>query len=89
MAVALKCVLNVISAISALVAAGLWFQSARVKVSATQTENQRNEDGTFPARIIANDSDFIATAFEQVRWSRWAALAAGIAALWQAVVTMI
>lgn len=85
----LKSALNGIAAIAALIAAILWFQSARVSVPASETKSDRDEHGMFPARILVNNSDFIATAYEQTRWSKWAALAAGVAALAQAASMVI
>jgi D-alanyl-lipoteichoic acid acyltransferase DltB (MBOAT superfamily) len=82
-----KIVLNWIAAFVAVIAASLWFRSATVKIPANPPP--RDENGMFAAQITVNDSDFIATAVQQTRWNKWAALAAGIAAACQAVALML
>jgi hypothetical protein len=57
------------------------------KVLASQTENEKDADGMFPARIAVDSGDFIATAIEQARWNQKAAFA--LAAVFQAVGIMI
>jgi len=85
----MKLMLDWMAAVGALIAGLLWVQSARVKVSAAQTENEQDADGTFPARILVGGGDFIATAIEQARWNQKAAFAAALAAVCQAVGMMI
>jgi hypothetical protein len=85
----MKLMFDWMAAVGALIAGLLWVQSARVKVLASQTENERNADGTFSARILVGGSDFIATAIEQARWNQKAAFAAAFAAACQAVGMMI
>jgi hypothetical protein len=85
----MKLMLDWMAAIGALIAGLLWIQSARVKVLASQTENEKGADGTFPARITVSGGDFIATAIEQARWNQKAAFAAALAAFFQAVGMMI
>ena len=85
----MKLMLNWMAAVGALTAGLLWIQSARVKILASQTENEKDADGMFPARITVGGSDFIATAIEQARWNKKAAFAAALAAVFQAVGMMI
>jgi histone deacetylase complex regulatory component SIN3 len=82
-----KVVLNWVAALVALIAALLWFRSATVKISVNPPD--RDENGMFAAQIRVDDSDFIATAVQQTRWNKWAAVAAGIAATFQAVALML
>jgi hypothetical protein len=82
-----KIVLNWLAALVAIIAALLWFRSATVKVPANPPP--LDENGMFAAQISVNDSDFIATAVQQTRWNKWAALAAAIAAACQAVALML
>jgi hypothetical protein len=84
-----KLIFDWIAAVGALIAGLLWVQSARVKVLASQTENEQDPDGMFPARITVGGGDFIATAIEQARWNQKAAFAAALAALCQAIGMMI
>jgi hypothetical protein len=85
----IKLMLDWMAAVGALIAGLLWIQSARVKVLASQTENERDADGTFPVRITVGSGDFVATAIEQARWNQKAAFAAALAAVFQAVGMMI
>ena len=85
----MKLVLDSMTAVCALIAGLLWIQSARVKVSASQTENEKDANGMLPARITTGGGDFIATAIEQARWNQKAAFAAALAAVFQAVGMMI
>jgi hypothetical protein len=73
-----KIVLNWLAALVAVIAALLWFRSATVNVPANPAP--RDESGMFVEQITVNESDFIATAVQQARWNKWAALAAAIAA---------
>jgi uncharacterized protein (DUF58 family) len=82
-----KIVLNGIAASVAVIAALLWFRSATVKISTNPPPRDKN--GMFAAQITVNDSDFIATAVQQTRRNKWAALAAAIAAACQAVALML
>jgi hypothetical protein len=81
----LKIVLNGMAALFGLVAAVLWWQSTRVKVP----PQPDNPHGFAEAQIISDGADFIASAREQTYWNRWAATAAAIAALSQAVAVML
>jgi hypothetical protein len=85
----LKLILDWMAAVGALIAGLLWVKSARVKVSASQTENEQDAYGMFPARITVGGDDFFATAIEQARWNQKAAFAAAFAAFCQAVGMMI
>ncbi len=85
----IKLVLAWMAAVGALIAGLLWIQSARVRVLASKTENEKDAEGTFPARITVGGGDFIATVTEQARWNQKAAFAAALAAFFQAVGMMI
>ena len=76
--------LNYASALSALVAAALWYLSATAKVP---PNNQPDKDGWIPASIEVDGSDFIASAVKQQQLSRKGAYAAAIAALCQGLST--
>jgi hypothetical protein len=75
------------SALFALAAAVLWFISAHTKVKAGKRPN--NPDGFQTANIYVgsgkNEYELVETLVWQSIWSRWAAIAAGLAALCQAV----
>jgi hypothetical protein len=47
----MKLMFNWMAAVGALIAGLLWIQSARVKILASQTENERDAGGMIPARI--------------------------------------
>ena len=83
----LKIACNVISALAAIAAAALWYRSATVTVP--HDPDKRDEDGTYPASISVNGTDFLYTAVEQTRWNRLAAIAASVAALTQAVALLL
>jgi hypothetical protein len=77
-----------ISVIAALSASGLWFYSTQAKVK--PDDSARDKDGLSPLQILhiddeGNQWDILRTAECQVSWNKWAALAAGVAALSQAV----
>lgn len=82
-----KVVFNCIAALAAGIAALLWHRSATVKIGADPPP--RHKDGGFAAQIRVDDYDFIATAVEQTRWSRRAAVAAALAAAFQAVALVL
>ena len=71
----IKLVPNVIVSASALTAGLLWWKSARVKV--------RHRPGL--SAITIGDTDIYQTALAQSKWSARAAIAATVAALFQAV----
>jgi hypothetical protein len=83
----LKVGCNVISALAAIAAAALWYRSSAVTVP--HDPNRQDADGTYPASISVNGTDFIYTAVEQTRWNRYAAIAASVAALTQAVALLL
>nr|WP_141661985.1 hypothetical protein [Burkholderia ambifaria] len=83
--------LNVVSAIAAFTAAGLWFWSTRIEV---EYVDPSSVNGWTPASITFNNStgkriDPFATGIEQARWNRWAALAASVAALCQGLAAIL
>jgi hypothetical protein len=82
-----KITVNWIAALAGLIAAVLWFRSATVSIPANPPPS--DEKGIFPAQITVSDADFIATAVHQTKWNKWAAVAAAIAAAFQAVGLML
>ena len=87
----LKSILDITAAVSAIVAAGLWFWSTKVAV---KYQPHPDKDGTTQAAIIVgtdegSDTDFIRTAYAQAMWSKRAAIAASISALCQGVALLI
>ncbi|MFP3801849.1 hypothetical protein [Paraburkholderia sp. SIMBA_027] len=84
--------LNIVSAIAAFVAAGLWFWSTRVEVE--HVDAPVDENDFIPGSIAVQYGNGklvnpFATALEQARWNRWAALAASAAALCQGLATVL
>lgn len=84
-------VLNVLSAVSAFTAAGLWFWSTRVSVG---YRGSRTADGWELSGLTVDygdgkEVDPFVTGLAQARWNRWAALAAGGAALAQGLATLL
>lgn len=78
--------LNILAALAALCAGGLWFVSTRVSVPHVEP---KPTDGFVPGSIPVDygDGKYIdpfATGVLQAKWSRWAALAASAAAIFQA-----
>jgi hypothetical protein len=82
----IKVVLNIISAIAAILAAFLWFKSTLVKIPPSENPG---EDGLIDASITSEGSDVIATGKRQKLWNRYAALAASAAALAQGISLLI
>lgn len=76
-----------ISAILALLAAALWFVSARVKVKAGGRPN--NPDGFQTTYIYIgsgdNEYELVETLVRQSKWSRLAAIAACLSAIFQSI----
>lgn len=81
-----KAILNIVSAVAAMVAAGLWFRSTLVKVSLSE---KPDENGWISASITSEGADVIATAKRQNLWNRYAAFAASVAALAQGISLLI
>lgn len=82
----LKDWLNILSAVCAVAAALLWFQSARVAVWADGQKGPRSDN-----MVISKNGrlyDVSGTAQAQSKWSGYAAIAAGVAALLQAAVAV-
>lgn len=69
---------NVIAMVSAIVAAALWYKSGVVKVPMIP-------GGTGNPELLVDGYAFVSTAKAQTLWSRRAAIAASIAALFQGV----
>lgn len=82
----LKPGLNIVSGISGFTAAALWLKST---VVAVKPSNHSHSADWQPARLLLGETDFIATAVEQNRWSRRAAVAASIAAFAQGVAAFL
>lgn len=68
---------NIIAALFALAAAALWYKSAKVRVALST-------GGTGNPEMVVDGYAFVATTKEQAVWSRRAAVAAAIAAFFQA-----
>ena len=77
--------LNIASGIAALIAAALWFISARARVKYTPVVDQ---SGFTAASITAGDTDVLASIKRANLWSMWAAIAAGVSALCQSIVSL-
>ena len=77
----LKYILNFACAIAALVAAGLWYKSSVVTVKVN--EEATDEHGMKPFTMSEGDVDILQTAKEQTKWSKRAALAAFVSAVFQ------
>jgi hypothetical protein len=77
--------LNVVSAIAAFTAAGLWFWSTRVEVEYVEPSEVGGwiRGGISIEQSSGKRIDPFATGVEQARWNRWAALAASVAAFCQ------
>ena len=71
----MKQVFEVIAEISALTAAVLWFISARVRLRKSGFAKRGLGTGLDDPRAL------LRMVFEQSQWSAWAAIAAGLAAL--------
>ena len=84
-ATSITTVCNISSAVFALAAAVLWYRSATVQVP---HEEKPDADGMYPAAIVVDDNDFIKTAMRQALWSKRAAYAAALAALFQGVASL-
>ena len=69
---------NAIAMASAIAAAALWYKSAVVKVPLTP-------GGTGNPEMVVDGYAFVSTAKAQTLWSRRAAIAASVAALFQGV----
>ncbi|MGY4706538.1 hypothetical protein ACVNPS_02120 [Candidatus Bipolaricaulota sp. J31] len=79
-------IFDCLSAISALIAAALWFLSSKRKV---KPSSKPNEDGLEPAQIIVNGWDLIETMKLQAKLSAWAATAAAFSAIFYVLSSMV
>jgi hypothetical protein len=77
--VTLKLVLNVVVSLAALTAGLLWLKSARIEVL--------HRPGL--SAMTIGETDVMETARAQSKWSAWAAIAATVAALVQAVAVLL
>lgn len=87
----IKGFLNIIAALSAFVAAALWYKASVVVVRPSSGEDK---DGWESAQItVSHDStgefDPFATGIAQSKWNKWAATAAAVAAFVQGIVLLI
>jgi hypothetical protein len=78
--------LNRISGIAALVAAALWFVSARMRV---KYEPVVDSHGFQEAAILDGAIDVLESIKRANFWSMWAAIAAGISALCQSITSFL
>lgn len=77
---------NFASALFAIVAAFLWYRSAIVQVP---HKDKPGPDGWHSAAIVVDSNDFIKTASSQALWSKRAAFAAALAALFQGIALLV
>ena len=82
----MKFALTVSSATFALVAAFLWYKSSVVRV---KPEPSDNDEQILVVDDEEGESDFIATTLEQARWSKYAAAAASVSAICQAIALLL
>jgi hypothetical protein len=80
-----KLSLTIAAAVFALIAAALWYKSSAVAVEL----DPNNFDSTIMVDDEGKQTDFIATALAQARWSKWAAAAAGTSAIFQAIALLL
>ncbi len=78
----LKAILNIFSAIAAIIAAFFWFKSTLVRIP-------YSEEAEETLAIVKDNIDLIATGDRQNIWNRYAALAASVAALTQGISLLI
>jgi hypothetical protein len=83
---AVKTICNFVAAIAALVAAYFWFKST---VTQIPHQDKPDLDGTYPEAIVVDGNNFIETALVQVKWSKWAACASAVAALFQGIALLL
>ena len=80
-----KLSLTIAATVFALIAAALWYESSVVSVEL--------DPNNFGSTIMVDDegkqTDFVATALAQARWSKWAAAAAGTSATFQAIALLL
>lgn len=76
--IVLATIANVVAMVSAFVAATFWYKSAVVKVP-------MKPGGTGNPELLVDGYAFVSTAKAQTLWSRRAAIAASIAAMFQGV----
>jgi hypothetical protein len=84
----LKNILNLINCIASIIAAALWFKSTLVIIKPSNIPP--NEDGYYQETLTVEHVKYgsyepFETAIKQSEWNKWAALAASIAALSQAL----
>ena len=87
----LRRILCVVAAIFGMISAILWMISSFVKVP---YKEERDSNGLIPSSLTKKgknnrEIDIIRTAENQVRWSKWAAFAASVAALSQSLALFI
>jgi len=80
-----KLSLTIAAAVFALIAAALWYKSSVVSVEL----DPNNFNSTIMVDDEGKQTDFIATALAQARWSKWAAAAAGTSATFQAIALLL
>jgi hypothetical protein len=71
----MKSAFEILGELFAAAAAGLWFVSARVRLKERKVVRQGLDRG------IVDPKALMLLVYEQSRWSAWAAIAAGLAAL--------
>jgi hypothetical protein len=86
-----KIVVNVISAIAAIVAAFLWYKASVVTIKpAAEVTDGSWQDFQITDEGSNNEPyDVIKTGKEQAKWNKYAAIAASVAAIFQAIGLLI
>lgn len=82
-------VLNVLSALAAFIAAGLWFWSTQVTVEYRKTKKNEDWTGVSVNYGDGREIDPFATGLAQAHWNRYAAIAAGFAAFLQGAANLV
>lgn len=87
----IKTVLAICTTVLSILAGGLWWRSAVVKVSPEEADREREKhfakhgQSAYAAWTLFNGSDMEFTLKRQSEWSRWAAIAASAAAFCQSL----
>ena len=82
---------DIASAVSAFVAAALWFWSAKTKISSSPPVVLANSFGAETARVASSQQQdaFLSAVIKQSKLSAWAAGCAAFAAAFQAIAIVI
>lgn len=78
----IKSAFNIIAAVSGLVAGFLWWKSTKVVVVVPEGDQEEGFED-YQALFVYGKNDVLATALEQNKWSRYAAIAASVSVFMQ------